>query len=172
MSEPIYLIDSNSLITPHLMYYPFDFAPGFWEQIEHHIKDGHIAILDLVKSEILLGNDSLRDWMATLPIGVYIDHREAKIITQYSLVLQHVQQNPCYKPNALHEWSKGNVADPWLIATASAYNYIIVTFETPNTGLNPRYPSKEAKIPDVAKAFSINTINLFQMNRDLGIQLR
>ena len=29
MSEAIFLIDSNSLITPHLTYYPFDFAPGF-----------------------------------------------------------------------------------------------------------------------------------------------
>lgn len=33
MSEAIFLIDSNSLITPHLTYYPFDFAPGFWNQI-------------------------------------------------------------------------------------------------------------------------------------------
>ena len=37
MSSSIFLIDANSLITPHLTYYPFDFAPGFWEQIERPI---------------------------------------------------------------------------------------------------------------------------------------
>ena len=31
MSKEIFLIDANSLITPHLTFYPFDFAPGFWK---------------------------------------------------------------------------------------------------------------------------------------------
>ena len=49
MSYKIFLIDSNSLITPYKNYYPFDFAPGFWLQIEQSIKYGEIAILDIVK---------------------------------------------------------------------------------------------------------------------------
>ncbi len=172
MSKPIFLLDVNSLITPHLSYYPFDFAPGFWEQIEHFINDGRIAVLDLVKDEILNGNDSLTDWMAGLSIEALIDHREPAILAQYSLVLQHIQQNPCYKQAALQEWANSRVADAWLIATASVYGLYLVTFETRNTGLNARYPSKEAKIPDVAKTFGVETINLFQMIRDLDIQLR
>lgn len=172
MSKTVFLVDTNSLITPHLTFYPFDFAPGFWEQIERPIKDGRIAILDLVKNELLQGNDSLKDWIADLSIGRYVDHRETEILAQYSLVLQHIQQNPCYKPAALQEWANGRVADAWLIATAAAFNMCLVTFETPNTGLNSRYPSKEAKIPDVANAFGVKTINLFQMNRELGIQLK
>lgn len=61
MSEEIFLIDANSLITPHLTFYPFDFAPGFWSQLEQSIQDGRIAILDMVKAEILHGNDNLKE---------------------------------------------------------------------------------------------------------------
>ena len=172
MSRSAFLIDANSLITPHLTYYPFDFAPGFWEQLERPIKNGRIAVLDLVKEEILQGKDSLKDWIAGLSIGTLIDHREPEILSQYALVLQHIQKNPCYKPAALQEWSNSKVADAWLIAVASVYDLFLVTFETRNTGLNPRFPSREAKIPDVAKSFGVETINLFQMIRELGIQLR
>ncbi len=172
MSSSVFLIDANSLITPHLTYYPFDFAPGFWEQIEKPVVSGRIAVLDLVKNEILQGNDSLRDWMDNLQIGAYIDHKNPPIIAKYSEILQHIQGNPCYQPSALREWANNRVADPWLIATASVYGYDLVTFETSNKGLNSRFPSKEAKIPDVAKTFGVNTINLFQLMRELGMQLK
>ena len=32
-------------------------------------------------------------------------------------------------------------------------------------------PNKRAKIPDVAKAFGVDTINLFEMMRRLGIKI-
>lgn len=51
--ETIYLIDTNSLITPKNSYYPFDIAPGFWKSMAEKIEEGSIAILDLVKKEIL-----------------------------------------------------------------------------------------------------------------------
>ena len=69
MSKEIFLIDANSLITPHLTFYPFDFAPGFWNQLERPIKDGRIVVLDMVKAEILHGNDSLKEWMEELDVG-------------------------------------------------------------------------------------------------------
>ena len=51
--DELFLIDANSLITPFLSYYPFDFAPSFWSQISDHISNGSIVILDMVKAEIL-----------------------------------------------------------------------------------------------------------------------
>ena len=70
MKRDIFLIDSNSLITPQLEYYPFDFAPGFWSQMGNHIKAGSIKILDMVKSEILRGKetDDLKIWMSRVLI--------------------------------------------------------------------------------------------------------
>lgn len=171
MNEERFLVDANSLITPHLNYYPFDFAPGFWAQIEQPIKDGRIVILDMVKNEILQGNDHLTEWMNGLEIGKYIDHREAAILSKYGAVLQYIQHNPCYKPSALAEWSKANIADAWLIATAASYDLTLITFETFNNGLNQQNPSKNAKIPNIAKAFDVKTESLFYLMRELRIKL-
>lgn len=171
MSNEIFLLDTNSFITPHLTYYPFDFAPGFWEQMEFNINNGCIAVLDMVKNEILQCNDSLKNWMEDLEIQRFVDRRTPDILNKYAEVIQAVQNNPCYKTSALTEWSKNNVADPWLIATASVNNYTLITFEVPNNGLNPRNPSKNAKIPDVSKEFNVKTESLFYMMRKLRFEL-
>jgi hypothetical protein len=47
----IYLIDTNSLVTPKATYYPLDLAPTFWASMAEKIQDGSIAILDLVKKK-------------------------------------------------------------------------------------------------------------------------
>ena len=52
-SQSIFLIDSNSLITPKLNYYPLDLVPSFWDSLKEKIEDGSIAILDKVKEEII-----------------------------------------------------------------------------------------------------------------------
>lgn len=171
MNNEIFLIDANSLITPYLTFYPFDFAPGFWEQLANSIRNGQVAILDVVKAEILRGNDELKSWMEQLEIEKYIDHRATPILQRYGQVLQHIQNNPVYKAAVLAEWSRETVADPWLIATAASYNYTIITFEEANRGLSSRNPSKNAKIPDVADAFGVKTEKLYYMMRELGLKL-
>ena len=123
MDNEKFLIDANSLITPHLQFYPFDFAKSFWSQIEAQIEIGSIVILDMVKAEVLRGNDNLKDWMEHLTIGEYVDHRQTDIMAKYGEVLRHLQNNPCYKPSALTEWSRDTVADAWLIATGPAENF-------------------------------------------------
>ena len=127
--------------------------------------------MDVVKAEILRGNDELKSWMNQLEIGKYIDHRAAPILQRYGEVLQHIQKNPVYKVATLTEWSRETVADPWLIATAASYNYTIITFEESNTGLSSRTPSTNAKIPDVAQTFGVKTEKLYYMMRELGLKL-
>ena len=46
MNQEVFLIDTNALLTPHLMYYPFDLAPSFWEQLEEKLKDGSVKVND------------------------------------------------------------------------------------------------------------------------------
>ena len=171
MEKELFLIDANSLITPYLTYYPFDLAKTFWNQMEWYIQNGDIAILDVVKSEVLKGKDSLKEWMESIEVGELIDHREPAIIVKYGEVLRYIQDNPAYKPAALTEWSREDVADPWLIAAAVVGNYTIVSFENENKGLNSRNPSKNAKIPDVAKAFNVEVQNLYYMMRILKFSL-
>ncbi len=171
MEKEIFLIDANSLITPYLTFYPFDLAKTFWSQMEWYIQNGDIAILDLVKSEVLKGKDSLKEWMENIEVGHLVDHRDPAIIVKYREVLRHIQDNPAYKPAALTEWSREEVADPWLIASAAVGNYTIISFEIANKGLNTRNPSKNAKIPDVAKAFKVEVQNLYYMMRVLKFSL-
>lgn len=153
------------------MYYPFDLAPSFWEQLEEKLKDGSVVLLDMVKNEITEGHDELSNWMKSLQGINIIDHRTPEIIEKYSRVLGAVQSNTCYKQSALAEWSRESVADPWLIATAAVRKLTIVTFEKKNGGLSPKNPSKNAKIPDVAIEFGVSVCDLYYMMRSLSFRL-
>lgn len=172
MSKEIFLIDSNILIRPHAEYYPFDFAPGFWTQMENCIKNGSIKILDMVENEILRGNetDDLKAWMEGLG-AESIDHRRHEILEKYAEIIQYLGDCNLYKPSALTEWSRESVADPWLIATAAAYDYTLITFEAPSGGMSKRNPNKFAKIPDVATVFGVRTQSLYYLMRSLGFKL-
>ena len=171
MAHEIFLIDANSIITPYRSYYPFDFASSFWSQLEHNIENGRIVILDLVMEEILKGTDNLTTWMNSINVKTYIDHREPATITIYAQILQFIQSSPLYRESALAEWSRNNVADPWLIAVAKSHGLSIVTLEERNSNPNPKNPWRAAKIPDIADQFEVKTANLFTMMRALGFRL-
>lgn len=59
MTEEIFLVDSNSFMTPYRLYYAFDLVPAYWNALVEHIKSGKIVVLDMVKSEIDKGEDDL-----------------------------------------------------------------------------------------------------------------
>lgn len=103
MNESIFLMDSNAFIEPANNYYRFGFAKKFWDQLEVNIKDGSIAILDLVKAEILKGDDALSDWMRDIEICHYIDRKQPEMLQIYRQVLDGVQTNKCYKAIALSD---------------------------------------------------------------------
>lgn len=165
-----YLIDANTLITPYHNYYPFDFAPGFWNQMEAAISEGSIVILDVVRNEILKGEDELSDWLERIEINNLVSIKNLDILNEYRKVLTYVQHQDVYKSVALMEWARIEIADPWLIATALSFGYTIVTFERqghPNAG----NPSKNAKIPDVANHFNVSISDLYTMMRELNFHL-
>lgn len=172
MNGKIYLVDANIFIQPHQKFYPFDFAPSYWEFLSTHIKNGDIGLLSLVYDEVLKGGDDLSDWLKDLGCNK-IDHRAPEIWSIYGQVLTHVQNatsvtgTKLYKQSALDEWAKNDIADPWLVATAKAKNYDLVTMEISNGSLGTN-SAKYAKIPDVARAFHVECGGLFEMMRALG----
>lgn len=172
MNSEKFLIDTNSLITPYQQYYPFDFAPSFWSQMEQHFRSGSILLLDMVKNEILHGkeDDDLNKWMKSLGIDV-IRRDQFTIIERYGQIMDHLATAPYYQPSALKEWSKDTVADAWLIAAAAVYGYTLITFEVHNRNKNEHTPSKYAKIPDVADEFGVKTDSLFYLMRSLKFKL-
>ena len=171
MADEKFLIDTNSFIEPYNKYYSFDLAANFWEQIKQHIELGNIAILDMVKDEINKGEDDLSEWLNGVTILEEIDHRVPDIISNFSKVLQEVQDNPIYKETALENWSQETVADAWLIATAITNNYTIITFEKGQRIHNSSNTHRNAKIPDVAEVFGVKVADLYYLMRTLGIKL-
>lgn len=90
----------------------------------------------------------------------------ASIVEKYGEVLRFLQDSPLYSDKALRIWSDVNVADPWLIATASALGYTLVTFETSAGIISVNNPSRKPKIPDIARKFDVKCENLFYFMRD------
>ena len=168
MSE-IFLVDTNIFITPYEQYYPFDLAQNFWIQFGAYIEKGEIAVLDMVRDEVLKGKDDLSKWLKGLNCGCLIEHQE--VVPEYAAILQYIQNNDCYRQSAVTEWSRATVADAWLIAAAKKRGYALVTFEKFNQGVNAKNKSKTASIPNIAADFNVKTVDLFYMMRTLNIKL-
>ncbi|MBQ6344096.1 MAG: DUF4411 family protein [Anaerolineaceae bacterium] len=171
MNNNLFLIDSNTLITPYRQYYPFDFAVSFWNQMKFHIENGNIVILDLVRDEILCGEDQLSQWLEAIKIKKYIDHREEDILRKYAEVMQYVNSCGFYNDTAFTMWANDKVADPWLVSVAQVRNLSLVTQETNTYVLNKSNPTKRIRIPDVANHFGVKVISLFDMMRLLSFSL-
>lgn len=159
-----YLIDSNIFITAHRLLYPFDIAPGFWEQLIEKSSD-KMVIIEKVNDEIIRGGDQLTEW--------YIENKDKfnvltipgnPVIEAYSKIINSINDNEQYKQSAKEEFA--SVADSWLCAYGLAYNYTIVT--------NEKYSANSKKkifIPNVCYEFNINYIDLLQFMRKMGFKL-
>lgn len=167
--EDIFLVDSNSFMTPFRRYYAFDLVPAYWEALRPYILSGEIVILDMVKSEIDKGEDDLAEWLNSFDNITILPHVSEANVEGYSAIIQYIAECGLYKESALQIWAQGNVADPWLIASSLANDYILVTEEQPSGGLSKKNPNKYAKIPDVAKHFGVRTMDVYGMMRELEI---
>ena len=165
-----FIIDANSLITPFHNYYTFDWAPNFWQSVEESILSGNIVLLDIVRDEILRGNDELSKWMKRFDLSTIQSRQDRDIITKYGEILEYIQTCGLYKSTALSNWSDKKNADGWLIAAALGQGHTVVSFEASNKDLNSYNPSKDAKIPDVCASFSVTYTSLFEMMRSLDIK--
>ncbi|MCI9545349.1 MAG: DUF4411 family protein [Lachnospiraceae bacterium] len=167
-----FLIDSSSFMTPYKFYYAFDLVPSYWKKLSICAETGRIILLDIVKTEIDKGKDSLADWIKNNQSNLVLcNHVEPNIIKKYQEILQYIETCGYYNDKALNAWSKNDVADPWLIAAATVHGYTIITNEVSAGTLSNRTPSKNAKIPDVAKAFNVKTEPIFYMMRKLNIKI-
>lgn len=169
MVEEKFLIDANSFVTPYQNFYPFDITPGFWAQLKPALLNDAVSVLDVVKDEILKGDDELTAWVSEMSELKIMDRRDQSIMAKYGAVLSYLQNSPLYNDKALRAWSDVNVADPWLIATAAAKGYTIITFEQSAGKISEKNPSGKPKIPDIAKAFDVKCEDLYYFMRKMNI---
>lgn len=165
-----FLLDSSSFVTPFRFYYAFDLIPAYWERLRKCVEDQRVILLDLVKDEIDKGEDELTDWIHERDFAV-CNHVTIPIVNKYQEILRYVESCGYYTERALHTWSQPDVADPWLIAASAVNGYTLISDEVSAGTLSKRTPSKNAKIPDVARVFNVKTNHLYYMMRQLGIRI-
>ena len=112
------------------MYYPFDFAQGFWDQLEEKLKLDNVSVLDVVVSEVSRLEDELSTWIGGLEDFEALSVKAAPFVVNYGKVLTFVQDCGLYREEALRNWARGDIADPWLIAVAMDTGATIITEES------------------------------------------
>ena len=89
-----------------------------------------------------------------------LPHKTDEIGAAYAQVQDYIATCGCYRGVSYKQWEQESKADPWLIAAAMVNDATIVTNEQA-VHPSPKKPmKKEPKIPDVAEAMQVHTMNL------------
>ncbi|WP_291563739.1 DUF4411 family protein [Bacteroides sp.] len=158
-----YIFDTNIFIrSKHEM--PMDLWLTFWTKIAGMINSGNVFSNIQVKGEIDKGGDELTDWMkVNVSAGFYIEN-ELDVMVKYGEVMNWAQSNAVYRLEAVSEFA--TVADAYLVATAAAKGYTLVTNETADPQCRRR-----VKIPDVCNALGVRFCDLNTVLRELNITI-
>ena len=158
-----FCLDTGVFIRPHRDgFYGFPLASGFWELLEQRAAAGIIASPRPVYQELADYGDALADWAAARRDTPLFVEPGPAVQAQLIRVADYVGGN--YPGRKAAEFLGG--ADPWVIAHAIADNAVIVSFEN-RASIDAQTP----KIPNVAQAFQIRTISLYQMLREMGVEI-
>jgi len=157
----IYLLDANTLIEAKNRHYGMDFCPAFWDFIEKEATNTTLASIDMVYDELKEYGDDLSQWAKDRKDLIYnISSANLDIQKKFMDVADFVNNHLGYSQSEKDRFLSG--ADPWLIASASVMECIIVTHEVivpPN--------SKKVKIPNIAQNFEVSWVSPFEMIRKL-----
>ncbi|GIW53031.1 MAG: twitching motility protein PilT [Gemmatimonadales bacterium] len=163
---PVYVLDSDVLMTAARSYYAFDLVPAFWDAIVREARNGRLLSIDRVKHEIDEGKDKLKDW-ANNDFHTWFDSTSSPAIRDaYKRVMQWGWNQPQFTPAAKQEFADEKNADPWVVAYAMAKGCFVVTNERFDANIRRRI-----KIPNVCQAFNVQYVDLFEMLRRLGLRL-
>lgn len=161
-----YILDSNVFIEAHRRYYSFDIAPGFWKFLIDNAKENILLSIDRVYVELTKGKDELAKWIEKEFGFAFIKtNTDSKILTKYAELMKWANSQTQYSQNAVDEFAQVENADPWIIATAIANKYTIVTHEVLDSSIKKKIP-----IPNVCQDFSVNYIDTFKLLRELDFK--
>jgi len=155
--QPIYSVDSSSLMDWQARYYPGDVFTSLVARVDALISGNRFIAPALVKEEIgVVGTTGLNDWA---------DARSAIFVPTVQLLTDaQVIQNQfagLRDPKAEYE-----EADAYVIALAKQHDGIVVTQET--SAAEKRNPKRTHYIPDVCRELGIPCISLLGLMRREG----
>ncbi len=159
----IYCIDASSIVNlfhhQGLPYSPYraDIFEGLWTKLDEIINNGQLISHITVFKEISKKDDEAKRWCERYK-KIFIDINDCqieqieKIKTKYSKSHWEAEIN-----RKGQEW-----ADPWVIALAICEDATIVSDEK----------NSPDRIPYIANHFGINSLNLMDFFKDIGLKLK
>lgn len=162
----IYLLDANSFIEAKNRHYRMNVVPGFWEWLTTQQQNISLQSIIPVFDELTIskGNpDDLALW-AIKNKSLFISTTNQEIQQEFASIANYLVTHPTYSQQEVTRFLSG--ADPWLIATAKISGAQIVTHEVPV----PKN-SKKVKIPNIAREFEVECLDVFDLLGLSGYQL-
>ena len=156
-----YLIDANVFIQAKNFHYRFEFCQGFWQWLNEAHHAGLVFSIDKVRQEINDGdeNDQVRLWANDLPESFFIaDTHDIAVMQAYRQVMQWNVSNNHYRQQAKDEFARFDKADAFLIATAKAHDFVVVTHEA-----SKPESKKRVLIPDAGNEFNVKSIMIYDL---------
>ena len=124
---------------------------------------GAVSSTSLVYDELVLDSeDELSEWAKSRRGLPLFTEPDGDVQRAYADIAQHVVMS--YESNQAAQFLRK--ADAWLIAHAVVNGGKVATQET-KVGAT----SKKVKIPNVGEAFGIESVNMYQMMRELGASI-
>lgn len=161
-----YLFDANIFIQSHNLHYHPSFCEKFWDWINDGHQAGIFYSIDKIRTELVRPSNSddelsIRLRENKVPSSFFIPSLpDSTVAKAYSELMEWLSKNKQYNPVAVKEFQDYTVADPFLVATAMAHNYVIVTQEKSGNG-----SPKKVKIPDAAIQNGVKCINIQDLLR-------
>ena len=164
MSKPRFLLDTNCFIEPCETFYPFCYAPAFWDALLRGHKAEMVFSLNEVKTEIL--DDEINNWIKKEDFPNTFFQKITNVAVQkYAEIQNWVLQHPHF---SLAEKSKfaERKADGYLVAYAKVHGMTVVTQEKLIIDSN----TKKVKIPNICQQYDVEYVNLFEMLKQLKVR--
>ena len=155
-----YLLDANVFITPANSFYTLEGCPGFWEWMG---ADKALCSIQEVYRELLGKEDELARWTRDGNTPEFLapdDEVNQKMVE----VSQHVMEMSNFDRGKQMKFLSG--ADPWLIATALAKGWPIVTMEKYEPQIR-----RKIQLPNVAREMGVCCITLFELTATRHLRL-
>jgi hypothetical protein len=151
MNKSHFLLDANCFIEPRNTFYPFCYAPAFWDALLYGHESGVIFSLDEVKKEISEKEDEIKNWVEqeNFPPSFF------KPITEETIRKFAEIQNWTDKHRYFSRLEKNKFAskktDGCLVAYAKEHHMVLVTQE--KFVFDPK--TTKSKIPNLCRQFGV-----------------
>ena len=150
-----YLLDANVFIQAKNLHYGFDFCPAFWDWLVYANSQGRVFSIEKVKDELVAGNDELSEWAEKRGETFFLPPDQS-VVTAFGQVSKWVM-NQNYEPAAISLFLQS--ADYYLIASALAWDFAVVTHEV------PAQTRRKVKIPNACIGLKIRHLTPYEMLR-------